>query len=437
MINDQKKTLVGLGLDDFFKQKIRTTLKKNKLKVRTIFIGSLDKSEPFEYAPTAFVLQAPLHLGQALKLVQEILYQYPKTPLIVMSPKSDVHFVVHLFRAGVYDVIFTPFDGYELAQALRRVMLRPLELESPGDWTPLQAASHFFTRPITDQWDDLAENIKRYFSLFLTDQEMKIFLIEDSITPFLRKKYNLKPKQIQLFKKFLSDPKGLVFGLTRDESQRSWVIKLSSDFVIYGRGFFKEHTLEDEVFGRGFLNLLRGQREHYEAHLERERMKLLALTDEITGLWNMRKLSQDLEYRIANKMPFSLLFIDIDFFKSVNDQFGHVHGSQLLIDMATILRKELRGSDLIYRYGGDEFVVLLPNLALEQSKQAALRLSDAIKENEFRVQEKPYRLSLSVGIAVYPLDATTSRDLIEFADQMMYMSKKSGRGKVFHVTEVI
>jgi diguanylate cyclase (GGDEF)-like protein len=166
-------------------------------------------------------------------------------------------------------------------------------------------------------------------------------------------------------------------------------------------------------------------------------MRRLALTDEITGLWNQRKLSQDLEEKVAVQGSFSLLFIDIDFFKNVNDQFGHVHGSQLLIDMAAILRRELRGSDLIYRYGGDEFIVLLPDVGLDSAKHTALRLSGAIKAHDFSVQERPYKLSLSVGIATYPEDAQTARALIDFADQMMYMSKKSGRGKVFHVTEVL
>jgi diguanylate cyclase (GGDEF)-like protein len=166
-------------------------------------------------------------------------------------------------------------------------------------------------------------------------------------------------------------------------------------------------------------------------------MRRLALTDEITGLWNQRRLSLDLEEKVEAESPFALLFIDIDFFKSVNDQFGHVHGSQLLIDMASILRRELRGSDLIYRYGGDEFIVLLPETNIEEAKQTALRLSVAIKANEFEVQEKPYKLSLSVGLAVYPEDAKSARALIDFADQMMYMSKKSGRGKVFHVNEVL
>ncbi len=429
--------LLGVGLDPFFQEKIKTTVKKYKLPMRSHFCESIEKFKSKDFSPSMIILQVPLHFGNALKLVQEIIYQYPQSSLIVISPKSDPHLLVHFFRAGAYDVLFTPFDSYELVQSLRRVLLRPIEVKSPLDWTPLQAAAHFFTRSITGQWDDLADNIQRYFSLFVNDKEEKIFLIEGSVTQYVKNRHKLSPERILYLNKFLNDPKSLLFGISKKGKRWSWIIKLAPNFVCYWNVSFKTEVNGDELFGTGFTNLLRGQRDHYEVHLERERMKLLALTDEITGLWNQRKLTQDLDERVQSKEPFSLLFIDIDFFKSVNDQFGHVHGSQLLIDMATILKKELRGSDLIYRYGGDEFIVLLPKLDLEQSKITALRLSTAIKQNEFSVQEKPYKLSLSVGIAVYPLDAATAKDLVDFADQMMYMSKKSGRGKVFHVTEVM
>jgi diguanylate cyclase (GGDEF)-like protein len=106
--------------------------------------------------------------------------------------------------------------------------------------------------------------------------------------------------------------------------------------------------------------------------------------------------------------------------------------------MAAVLKTQLRSSDLVYRYGGDEFIVLLPKSNIEESKKIALRISDAVKAAEFNIdKDKKYRLSLSVGIAEFPSDADSAKSIIEFADKMMYMSKKSGRGKVFHVTEVV
>jgi diguanylate cyclase (GGDEF)-like protein len=175
---------------------------------------------------------------------------------------------------------------------------------------------------------------------------------------------------------------------------------------------------------------------------KREEMRLLSLTDEITGLFNQRKLVEDLDLYISrfqhDRNGFALLFVDIDYFKNVNDQFGHVVGSQILIDMAKVVKNQLRSTDLVYRYGGDEFIVLLPRTTIEESKMIALRISEAVKAAEFDIErEEKYRLSLSVGIAEYPNDADTAKSIIEFADKMMYLSKKSGRGKVFHVSEVV
>jgi diguanylate cyclase (GGDEF)-like protein len=166
------------------------------------------------------------------------------------------------------------------------------------------------------------------------------------------------------------------------------------------------------------------------------------LTDEVTGVFNQRKLQEDLELHISrykyDHVGFSLLFIDIDYFKNVNDQYGHVVGSQLLIDLSKILKNQLRSSDLVYRYGGDEFIALLPRASIEETKKIAVRISEAVKGAFFKIgADETYRLSLSIGLAHFPTDATNARAIIEFADKMMYMSKKSGRGKVFHVTEVI
>jgi diguanylate cyclase (GGDEF)-like protein len=134
---------------------------------------------------------------------------------------------------------------------------------------------------------------------------------------------------------------------------------------------------------------------------------------------------------------FSIMFIDVDHFKSVNDNYGHVIGSKLLQDIGEVLSLILRASDHIYRYGGDEFVVIMPTVAIATVHEIAKRVLYKIKNKEFDIGNgEKYKLSVSVGLAEYPTDAKSALEIIKFADEMMYMSKRSGRGKVFHVNEV-
>jgi diguanylate cyclase (GGDEF)-like protein len=131
------------------------------------------------------------------------------------------------------------------------------------------------------------------------------------------------------------------------------------------------------------------------------------------------------------------MFIDVDHFKNVNDNYGHLVGSRLLQDLGKALKLILRQSDHIYRYGGDEFVVIMPNVETKIVHEIATRILAQLKNHFFEIDNgDTYKMSLSIGIAEYPTDAKSAMDIIRFADEMMYKSKKSGRGKVFHVNEV-
>jgi len=180
----------------------------------------------------------------------------------------------------------------------------------------------------------------------------------------------------------------------------------------------------------------------YRSNKEKEKkLTVLATTDDVTGLFNQRKLSQDLaeavEYHERVHEKFSLMFIDVDHFKSVNDNYGHVVGSKLLIDIGDVLTLILRSSDHIYRYGGDEFVVIMPTVDIATVHEIAGRVLTKIKGNDFDIgNNEIYNLSVSIGIAEYPTNAKSDKEIIQFADEMMYISKRSGRGKVFHVGEV-
>ncbi len=165
------------------------------------------------------------------------------------------------------------------------------------------------------------------------------------------------------------------------------------------------------------------------------KMSDLVTTDDLTHLYNLRYLDRVLEVEMKRsrryKSLLSLIFIDLDFFKQVNDTHGHLMGSQVLVEMARILIDSLRAVDVIVRYGGDEFVVLLPNTNLKTARQVAERVRTAIREHKFLEKEGvSWQITASFGIASYPEHANNRRDLIHLADRAMYESKTRGRDMV-------
>lgn len=166
--------------------------------------------------------------------------------------------------------------------------------------------------------------------------------------------------------------------------------------------------------------------------------------DDVTGLYNQRKLYKDLASLVEKfqkeKDPFSLLFIDIDHFKKVNDNYGHLVGTKLLERVAKDIKGLLRDSDISYRYGGDEFVIILVNSDGESGKIVGQRILDKIRAQDYKIEirneEKSLKLSVSIGVAEFPTDAKNSQEVLAIADRMMYEAKESGRGLVFNTQDV-
>jgi len=174
-----------------------------------------------------------------------------------------------------------------------------------------------------------------------------------------------------------------------------------------------------------------------------EKAQDLIYKDDVTGLYNQRRLMKDLDTCIQNwedfKQHFCVLFVDVDHFKSVNDGHGHIVGTQLLKDVAEVINETVRTSDYLYRYGGDEFVVILPDEGIETGKIVGERILENVKNNKFTVQKtgEEKKISVSIGVATFPAHANNRQDILEIADKMMYEAKNTGRGRVSPADEVL
>src|SRR5881227_2114388 len=153
-----------------------------------------------------------------------------------------------------------------------------------------------------------------------------------------------------------------------------------------------------------------------------EKIQELTITDDCTGLYNARHLYKVLEaevYRSARfGYEFSVIFLDLDHFKAVNDTHGHLTGSKLLREIGNAIKAHLRLIDYAFRYGGDEFVILLPQTSKDQAMVACKRLLDVLRGTKF-LQEEELNLIVraSFGLASYPADAKTSHEIIRQADE--------------------
>jgi len=215
-------------------------------------------------------------------------------------------------------------------------------------------------------------------------------------------------------------------GYSDDYSYEEAINIGASDFVI------KPVRLEEL--------LLRLKRVLKERELTKERIRMmeklqrLAVTDGLTKLYNSRSFYSQLETEVDRfnryKHPLALLLLDLDHFKDYNDNYGHLEGDKVLVRFSQIIKSCLRTNDSAYRYGGEEFTVILPETAGAEARTVAQRIRAALETERFYPQDsKEVRITISIGVTEYHPKEELST-FIQRADKAMYLSKQNGRNKV-------
>jgi diguanylate cyclase (GGDEF)-like protein len=205
-------------------------------------------------------------------------------------------------------------------------------------------------------------------------------------------------------------------------------------------GVLNAHKPEPPAFTPNDLDLFQAVANEVAMALENaqlyQRTKDLSARDDLTGLFNRRHFFETLEKEAQRarryRRVFSLLMLDLDHFKHYNDTHGHLKGDEVLKEVAHLLQGNVRGADVVARFGGEEFVMVLPEITKQGGMLAAEKIRAAMEQHPFfgRDRQPGGRMTATIGVATYPEDSENSLELVDLADQAMYLGKQQGGNRV-------
>ena len=201
--------------------------------------------------------------------------------------------------------------------------------------------------------------------------------------------------------------------------------------ALYGRGPAEQFSDDD-------VHLLQSLMHQAETAIENtflyEEATRLSITDGLTGLWNRRlfdlRINEELQRAVRFQEPFGLLLVDLDHFKSVNDQFGHQAGDAVLVELARRLTDATREVDVVTRFGGEEFALILPKTPVQGTMRLAGKVREVVAKEPFAAGDASIAVTVSVGAAAYPDHGLSGPDLLAAADGALYRAKENGRNRV-------
>ncbi len=453
-------TILVVDDDAFFRTFCSEVLRGEDYTV--LAVGSAPEAlEVLEREPVELIVADIYMPGMSgLELLESVKAQHPAVDVVIMTGYASIDTAIQALKRGAADYLRKPFAAEELVVVVEATLAQR-RLYEENDRLRKQLGLYELSRSFASLDDPF-----RVLSLGLealchaTRAAAGISLHSGSDLHFmaLRQHRGLEPDSAEALRKaFIT--KGLKYlrGVERVHVMgRNRLARIADgcgapDFCealivpLWNRGavdgvFVLLHGEKGASFDpedTANASFLGAQVElSYESARGMQEARQMAFVDSLTDLYNGRYLDTVLDKNIAEadrlETPFSLLFLDLDYFKEVNDAYGHLTGGKVLIEISRILTSKVRDGDVVIRYGGDEFTVVLPRTDSPEARDVAERIRRAIKEHVFLGREGgSIRLTASIGVATYPNDAKTREDLLDQADRAMYRGKEATRDTVY------
>jgi diguanylate cyclase (GGDEF)-like protein len=377
----------------------------------------------------------------------------PDIDVIMVTGNTNLDSAIFALKHGARDYLLKPvnFDEFRHSVALciqqRRLLNENEELkkmvslfqvsQTIAGCLELERIHHLMVEAVARE-----VGVGRYLGFFQADNQLELKEVRgfssDSADYYRRFVLSALPEKLPTSYRIDTLALPVEAGNAREEACLIYVCNREMFHGVIALFNEPGRRLPDILLERkNILFLLEQSSQAFENAETYSRAKDMLFIDDLSGLFNHRYLEIALNHELKRAERYSshlaVLFLDIDSFKTVNDTYGHLVGSQVLREMGTLVRKTVRDIDVVIRYGGDEFTVILVETECEIARMVSERIRQQIESHVFMAPEGyNIRLTCSIGFACCPDDTLSKYELLEMADKAMYTGKTSGKNCVCH-----
>jgi diguanylate cyclase (GGDEF)-like protein len=468
----EMKNILVVDDDKLLSDSLKLVLSEEGYHVVVAHSGAeaLDEVKKIQFNVMVLDLMLPDMSG--IDLLRIFNKKFPESGFIVCTGFASLPSAIEALKAAAYDYIIKPFNVDHFKLVVERCINKQDLIANNKDLFERLEKEKYKLEIILDAYneiaaiydlDDLADMVTSKAIQLLEAEKASLMLLDDESNELVLKsakgvgkdRVSLRIKlgdlvagwvaqqgEVLLVKDIDDDPRLRLHPKNKRYKTKSFIsFPLKVEKKVIGVLNVTDKLSATKIFNEEDMRYLSLVAYHTVAQIENirlcERLASLAVTDPLTNMFNHRYFQEQLNLEILRSQRYghilSLIMFDIDAFKSINDKSGHLAGDRVLKQVANIMRDNIRHVDILCRYGGDEFVVILPDTDLEGSMVVAEKIRKTVEETDLKIgeegKEKLMRATLSGGVASYQ-DGLSKVEFLTRVDQALYKSKADGRNRI-------